>query len=297
MNEYMSQFEKYSSLEAYKVAAMAKEKGLVLLEGDFNTYSAIPDRPYYEHDPGRKGYAIVKVVLGLYLTLNEDGSVFQDTVVDRYQGCFDTVWFRYSLEQAKEQILNFDGTIKNPPNFYAFVRQYLEEPEYYGYLQRFFLDEFAHKHGIVFKEKIMYIGGQHNVWVFNDDEYELDDILDCCKESFSKITKNDFLLVTDISRLNHNLHAWSRLCHVVPVAYFDTSCTTYVYRGRVQQEGEEMLDDEDDEPMEQGNDNLMMDEDELPVIGWREYEQMTEEHRQMMMEQDEPFIEGVEENE
>jgi len=266
----MNEFEKYSSLEAYEVAAMAREKGLLLLE---STYGSEAGYPEYG-DNNRRGFCVVKVIGGQWLTLEDHGSVFQNHGFSN-SSVYGTVRFNLTLAQAKEQIMNFDGIIKNPPKFFAYVRVYDGEPEYFGYIQCLYLEEFARQNGISYEERFVCIGGPE----FTEEEGKgFDDILDCCEKSLLRLKENpgvSYLVVSDISRLDDELEFWRQtfemvfLCYEeMPIPYKNYGYTKYSYHAfkeieKVQQE----------------------------------YEQMTEEHRQMMMEQDEPFIEGVEENE
>ena len=99
------------------------------------------------------------MIAGRYLTLTDDGYVAQDyfyTDTARY----GAVRFRLTLEEAKRRIENFNGTIKNHPRFFAFVRVYKDEPEYYGFLQRLRLTEFAEKHRITYADKFKCVGGR-----------------------------------------------------------------------------------------------------------------------------------------
>lgn len=253
-------FESYSSKEACEVATMAKAKGLTLLEGNYFN-------PLDTTDNKSKGYCVAKVIAGQYLTLADDGSVYPSF---RLCGSYKnrTGEFHLTLAQAKEQIMNFNGIIKNPPAFYAFVRVYNEEPEYYGFLQRLYLEDFARKHGIAYKELFICIGGRQSTAEFSSDTAAVFDILDCCKKSFSKITKNDFLVVSDMSRLNGEMYIWRTTFNIVSVNLEETSYMKYEYHKSTESE-EDM-----------------------------EYEQMAQEHMEMMMAQDEQsFVEGVEENE
>ncbi len=280
MKDYMTQFEKYSSLEAYEVAATAREKGLLLLEGTYNDNSYYP---IYEDNPAR-GYCVVKVMAGQYLTLWHDGSVYQDHVFDG-PCTYKAVKFYLTLEEARNLIMNFNGTITNHPNFFAYVRVYDGEPEYYGLLQRLCLEEFARKHGITYKERFMCIGGHENTVWHPDDSRGIDDILDCCEKSFSKMDEDSYLVVSDISRLNDNLYTWRQIFNIItvayenlPLSYEDMGYTKYEYH-------------ESEELRKAIQDYEKSKED-------REYERMCQEHRKIMMEQDEQlFIEEGEENE
>lgn len=271
MKQYMAQFEKYSSLEAYEVAAMAREKGLTLLEGDFGECSTWSN---YKPGDNCKGYCVVKVTAGQYLTLRDDGSAIQAYA---YDGPFlyRTVRFRLTLEQAKEQIMNFDGTIKNPPNFFAYVRVYSDEPIYYGFLQVLYLEEFARKHGITYREKFVCTGGREDMVPHPEDGTGISDILECCKESFSQMNKDSYLVVSDLSRLNDNTDMWREMFDIIPINYCEMGYTEYYYR-----ESEKL--------------KKRMREYEQGEID-REYENMSQEHREMMLQDDQPCIEMEEE--
>lgn len=196
MNAYMAQFERLTSLEAYEVAKMAKAKGLVLLEGFYkgNSDDQFPIEGY------KKGFCVAKVIAGQYLTLADDNSVFQARVpFDFCKG----VYFDLTLAEAKERIMNFDGTIKNPPNFFAYVRLYDNEPKFYGPLQILYLEEFARRHRIEYKRKFVYLGGTPYKECCAWDKTGIDCVIDDCNESFSLITKNDFLVVSDIGRIDN----------------------------------------------------------------------------------------------
>lgn len=250
----MSEFEKYSSLEAYQVAEMAKEKGLVLVEGNYLN-------PWDSTDIKSNGYCVATVIAGQYLVLADDCSV---SPINKLHGYYrnNTYEFPWTLKRAKEKIVNFGGTIKNPPNFFAYVRVYSEEPEYYGFLQRLYLEDFAQKHGITYKELFMCTGGRQSTKRFSASTAEMDSVIDCCKKSFSQITKDDFLVVSDTSRLAGNKYMWGASFNIIPVNFEETSYSKYKYR----------------EPAKSEEDI--------------EYEEMVEEHREMMMElDDQPFIE------
>lgn len=55
MKQYMAQFENYIDLEANPVAAMAKEKGLLLLEGGYQGNAYEP----FSHDGIKRGFVII----------------------------------------------------------------------------------------------------------------------------------------------------------------------------------------------------------------------------------------------
>jgi len=273
----MDEFEKYSSLEAYEVAAMAKEKGLILLEGDYQE-SAYES---FSNDGNKRGYCVSKVIAGEYLTLWEDGTVHQEYIYDG-PSMSKTVWFRLTLDEAKEQIINFDGTIKNPPNYFAYVRVYEDEPEYCAYLQILYLEEFAHEYGITYKERFVCIGGKElTVW-HPEDGRGIDDILVCCEESFNKMDKDSYLVITSISRLNDNIDIWRQAFDIIslgynplPVPYENMGYTKYEYH-----ESAEL--------------QKVIQKYEQDWID-REYKRMTQEHREMMLQDDQPWIEMEEE--
>lgn len=263
----MSEFEKYSSLEAYQVAEMAKVKGLILLEGNYLN-------PWDSTDIKSKGYGVARMIAGQYLILADDGSVYPSCkLYGSYEG--NTWEFQSTLEQAKERIVNFGGTIKNPPNFFAYVRVYSEEPEYYGFMQRLYLEEFAQKHGITYKELFICTGGRQSTVGFSASTTEMDDVIDYCKKSFSQITKDDFLVVSDTSRLNGDKYMWGVSFNIIPVSFEETSYTRYEYH-KLEKAPKRSGDEEEQE------------ED-------IEYEQMSQEHWKMTMEQDnQTFIESEE---
>lgn len=264
---YMDEFEKYSSIGAYEVAELAKAKGLTLLEGAYKGCSAYP----VLGDNSSKGFCVAKAIAGQYLTLRDDGTA---CLLYAHDGpCMSrTVWFDLTLEQAKERIANFDGVIKNCPNFFAYVRLYNGEPRYYGYLQMLHLEEFARKHGITYKEKFVCIGGQENTVWHPEDGRGIDDILECCNESFSKMDKDSFLVVSDLSRLNDSIDIWRQAFDIIPVGFSAMGYTEHYYH-----ESEKLRK------------AIREYEQDLEDI---EYEAMCQEYREMMLEQDEPFIEA-----
>lgn len=267
---YMDEHKQYSSIEAYEVAEMAKAKGLTLLEGNYKGHSAQPCLG----DSSHKGYCVVRAIAGQYLTLRDDGTVCQ---LYLYDGPFmyRTVRFDLALEEAKELIVNFDGAIKNCPNFFAYIRLYNDEPRYYGYLQMLHLEEFARKHGITYKEKFVCIGGQKNTVWHPEDGRGISDILDFCEESISKMDKDSFLVVSDLSRLNDNIDIWRNLFDIIPVDFSEMGYTEYLYH--------------ESEKLRKAIREYEQDLEE------REYEAMCKEHREMMLEQDQQFIEAEEE--
>lgn len=191
MKQYIAQFENYIDLEANPVAAMAKEKGLLLLEGGYQGNAYEP----FSHDGIKRGYCVVKVIAGQYLTLADDYTVSQAREL------FDlrkTVYFNLTLAEAKERIINFTGAIKNPPNFFAYVRLYDDEPKYYAHVQMLYLEQFACQHKITYKHKFVYLGGMPDEEYYAGNRTGIDGIIGDCKGSFSLITENDFLVVSDI---------------------------------------------------------------------------------------------------
>ena len=221
---YMDEHKQYSSTEACEVAEMAKAKGIILLEGNYGDCSCHP----YPGSNSRKGFCVAKVIAGQYLTLDDNGSFYQDYSYGDTARCGD-VWFRLTLEEAKRQIENFNGTIKNHPRFFAYIRVYKGEPKYYGFMQRLCLDEFAHKHGITYAEKFMCVGGQQSEVWHPCDTTGIDDVIDCCRKSFSQITEDDYLVVTDFSRLNDEWDIWKNSYNIIPVCYEDTGYERYEY--------------------------------------------------------------------
>lgn len=268
---YMDEFEKYSSIEAYEVAELAKAKGLTLLEGNYGDRSAYPGLG----DSSRRGYCVAKVIAGQYLTLRDDGTVCQLYLYDG-PSMSRTVRLDLALEQAKELIVNFDGAIKSCPNFFAYIRVYNDEPRYYGYLQMLHLQEFARKHGITYKEKFVCIGGRENTVWHPEDGTGIDDILKCCNESFSKMDKDSFLVVSDLSRLNDNIDLWRQAFDIIPIDYDEMGYTEYLYH-----ESEKLQ-------------KRIRKYEQYEID--REYEKMNQEYREMMQELgDQPCIEMEEE--
>lgn len=221
---------RYSSIEVNALAELAKTKGLVLFEGNYEGLSCDPN---YKSNGG-KGYGVAMVIAGQYLTLTDDGYVYQDY---NHDGPFKerTLRLRLTWEQAKDLIENFNGTIKNYPNFFAYIRVYDGEPEYYGQLQMLYLEAFAHKHGFTYKEKIVCTGGKRDVWLHPEDTTAIDDVISCCKKSFSQIGEGDFLVVADTSRLNDELYIWRQIFDIISVGdiisevFYDMGYTQYNY--------------------------------------------------------------------
>lgn len=262
--------KQYSSTAACEVAEMAEAKGLILLEGDYDVCSRYP----YSRGDNCRGFCVVWGVAGQYLTLADDGSFYQDYSYGDTARCKD-VWFRLTLDEAKSRIESFDGTIKNYPRFFAYIRVYKGEPEYYGFLQRLYLTEFAEKHGITYSGKVMCVGGQRFELCHPDISAGIDDVIDCCWESFSQIAEDDYLVVTDISRLNDELDIWKNSYNLIFASYADMGYTKYNY-------------------YESDKLRKMIRYYEKSIED-SEYEAMCQEHREMMFEQDEPFIEVEEE--
>ena len=262
---YMDEHKQYSSIEAYEVAELAKEKGLTLLEGNYNESSSDSN-----NDSDCKGYCVTKMIAGQYFTLTDDSYIYQDHFYNGPTSC-RTVWFRLTLEEAKKRIENFNGTFKNYPRFFAYIRVYKGEPEYYGFLQRLCLTEFAEKHGITYAEKFVCVGGQQSEVWHPCDSTGIDDVIDCCRKSFAKMDEDSYLVVSDLTRLNDDWDIWRNSYNIIPVYYEDMGYERYEYyeseklRKRIR-EYEQYLED-------------------------REYEAMSQEYREMMLEQDEPFIE------
>lgn len=272
MYRYMDEIKPYSSIEVSELAELAKTKGLTLFEGNYEGFRF--DLNYDESNVGGRGYGVAMVIAGQYLTLTDDGCVYQDYCHDGpYKE--EVVWFRLTFEQAKELIVNFNGTIKNHPNFFAYIRVYDGEPQYYGQLQLLYLEEFARKHGITYKEKFVCSGGKKNAWLHPEDGTAISDVISCCKKSFSQITEDDFLVVSDMSRLNDEWYIWRQIFDIIPVNYYEMGYTEYSY-----QESEKLKKAIRD--FEKDNED-------------RAYEAMCQEHREMMFEQDEPFIDVEEE--
>lgn len=271
MYRYMDELKPYSSIEVWELAELAKTKGLTLFEGDYEGWPFDPD---YSLNVGGKGYGVALVIAGQYLTLADDGCVYQDYL---HNGPYkeEAVWFRLTFEQAKELIVNFDGTIKDYPTFFAFIRVYDGEPEYYGQLQLLYLEEFARKHGITYKEKFVCSGGKQHVWLHPENAVAIDDVICCCEKSFSQMTGNAFLVVSDMSRLNDELYIWRQIFDIIAVNYYEMGYTEYNYH-----ESEEL--------------KKAIRDFEKDKEDW-EYEAMCQEHREMMLEQDQPFIEAEEE--
>ena len=270
---YMDEHKQYSSIEAYEVAELAKAKGLILLEGAYegcSAYSILGDN-------SSKGFCVAKEIAGQYLTLRDNGNACQLYAHDG--PCMSrTVWFDLTLEQAKERIVNFDGTIKNCPNFFAYIRLYNDEPRYYGYLQMLHLEEFARKHGITYRERFVCIGGKENTVWHPEDGRGISDILNFCEKSFSKMDKDSFLVVSDLSRLNDSIDIWRNSFDIIPVGFSEMGYTEYLYH--------------ESEKLRKAIRDYEQDLED------REYEAMCQEHREMMFEQeDQPFIEAEETHE
>lgn len=266
----MDEYKNYSNAEVREIAGLARAKGLTLLEGNYNGCSAYPDLG----DDSCRGFCVAKAIAGQYLTLRNDGIVCQ-LYAHNGPSMSRTVWFDLVLAQAKELIVNFDGTIKNPPNFFAYVRVYNDEPRYYGYLQMLHLEDFACKHGITYKERFVCIGGQENTVWHPEDGRGIDDILECCEESFSKMDQDSYLVVSDLSRLNDSIDIWRSAFDVIPVDFYEMGYTVYEYH-----ESETLRE-------------AMRCEEK--AVEDRKYEEMCQEHRKIMLELDEPFIESEEE--
>lgn len=218
---YMDKHKQYSSIEAYEVAEMAKKKGLVLLEGDYKAASCNSD-----NTSDYKGYCLAKEIANQYLTLKDDDFVYQDYEYDGH--CvFRTVHFRLTLEQAKERITNFNGEIKGCPDFYAYIRVYDGEPAYCGQVQLLYLEEFARRHGITYKEKFVCVGGQKEdaLRFASDGPQMCAGIYDILRPSWFS-----FLVVSDTSRLSDYMRLWKQKFEIIPlnVEYF--GYTEYWYR-------------------------------------------------------------------
>lgn len=165
-----------------------------------------------------------------------------------------------------------------PLSLYHYVRVYSEEPEYYGFLQRLYLEDFAQKHGITYKELFMCTGGRQSIAEFSASTAEMDAVIDSCKKSFSQITKDDFLVVSDTSRLAGDKYMWGVSFNIIPVNFQETSYTKYEYHKL--EKGPKSPREEEYEEEEQEQDEDI------------EYEQMSREHWEMMMEQaEQPFVE------
>jgi len=265
----MSRFKKYSSTEVYEVAEMAKAKGLVLLEGEYHKYSSCSD-----NTTDFKGYCLAKEMANQYFTLKNDDTVYQDY---EYDGCgrWRAVYFNLTLEQAKERITNFSGAIKEYPDFYAFVRIFDGEPAYCGQVQMLYLEEFARRHGITYKEKFVCVGGQReDSLVFPADGPEMyAGIYDTLRPSWFS-----FLVVADIGRLSDYMRLWENKFEIIYLNMKDFGYTEYWYR-------------ESETPRKK------VETCYTRTVKDMEYEIMEQEHRLMMIEQDEPFIEAEEEHE
>ena len=212
---YMDEHKQYSSIEAYEVAELAKEKGLTLLEGNYNESSSDSN-----NDSDCKGYCVTKMIAGQYFTLTDDSYIYQDHFYNGPTSC-RTVWFRLTLEEAKKRIENFNGTFKNYPRFFAYIRVYKGEPEYYGFLQRLCLTEFAEKHGITYAEKFVCVGGQQSEVWHPCDSTGIDDVIDCCRKSFAKMDEDSYLVVSDLTRLNDEWDIWRNSYNIIAVVRQD----------------------------------------------------------------------------
>lgn len=276
---YMDEHKQYSSIEAYKVAEMARAKGLILLEGPYQNFFADPGT----RAKNSRGFCVAKVLAGQYLTLRDDGTVCQ---LYSHDGPFmyKTVWFDLTLGQAKELITNFDGVIKSNPNFFAYIRVYAGEPRYYGYLQMLHLEEFARKHGITYKEKFVCIGGHDTTVWHPEDSRGIDDILAFCEKSFSKMDKDSFLVVSDLSRLNDSINIWTQCFDIISVSFSEVGYTEYCYHEseklrKAIQEYERDAKDMEYEDMCQEYEEMMLEQGDQPVIEAEEtYEECSNEH-------------------
>ena len=97
MYRYMDEIKPYSSIEVSELAELAKTKGLTLFEGNYEGFRF--DLNYDESNVGGRGYGVAMVIAGQYLTLTDDGCVYQDYCHDGpYKE--EVVWFRLTFEQA-----------------------------------------------------------------------------------------------------------------------------------------------------------------------------------------------------
>lgn len=274
---YMDEFREYSSFEAYQAAKMAKTKGLTLLESD-----------YYEGDLESytgKGYCVVKEIAEQTLTLKDDGTVFQDYDYDYYDGdgcvvVYKAVHWNLTLEQAKERIANFNGTIKNHPRFFAYVRTYGDEPGYFETMQQVYLDEFAHRHGITYAGKFVCLGGPKDEPCGAREEAAVDDIIKCCEASFSDITKDDYLVVADYDRLNNATRLWESKYAIISVSNEDAVYKSYYEQYKRYHYYNEVT-------------HLFLES----VLREDTWEELCQKVQEVMSEQDEPAIEWDEEDE
>lgn len=99
------------------------------------------------------------------------------------------------------------------------------DPEYYGYLQLLQLEKFARTNGIVYKERFVCYGGPSKTWWSQDDRTQCDNIIACCEESFSQITANDFLVVSDVNRLGEGWYVWHHLFDIISVGFYEMGYT------------------------------------------------------------------------
>lgn len=270
---YRPGHEKYTTDEACKIAAIAEEKGLVLLEGNYMGYLSNPTQGTLD----LRGYCVTKVVAGQYLVLS-DGGELQNYSYHKVLA-HEKISFNLTLEEAKNLIENFDGTAENYPNFFAYIRVSDGEPAHYGYLQLLQLEEFARANGIVYKEKFVCSGGPETWWS-QGDRTQCDNVIACCEESFSQITANDFLVVSDMNRLGDGWYVWHNLFDIIPVGFGEMGYIKYEYSQfeRLQREKRDY-------------------EKQKKAIADSEYEEMCQEHREMILEEGEPFIELEEQDE
>lgn len=268
---YWPGYEKYTTDEARKIAAIAKEKKLILLEGNY--MGCLCDPTQGSRDS--RGYCVTQVVAGQYLVLSADGE-FQN--YSYHKGLtYEDLSPNLTLEEAKKLIENFDGTAENYPNFFAYIKVSDGEPEHYGYLQLLQLEQFAQENGIVYKEKFVCNGGP-KTWWSQEDRTQCDNIIGCCEESFSQITANDFLVVSDMNRLGEGWYVWHQLFDIIPVGFREMGYIQYEYSSFERYQREEKKYKK-----------------QMKELADREYEEMCREHREMMFEQDQPCIDVEEE--
>lgn len=270
---YRSEYEKYATVEACEVAAIAKKKGLVLLEGNYMGYLLNPAQGSLDS----RGYCITKVVARQYLVLS-DGGEFQNYSYHKALS-YEDISFNLTLEEAKRLIENFDGTAKNYPNFFAYIKVNDDDPEYYGYLQLLQLEAFAQAHGIVYKEKFVCFGGPSRTCWTQEDTPQRDNIITCCERSFSHITANDFLVVSNLNQLK-GWNVWHCLFDIISVGFWEMGYIKYEYS-----------------MFEMHQKELRAHEEWIKEEADREYEEMTQEHREMMLQDDQPCIEAEDDDE
>lgn len=270
-------FQEYSSPEVFQVAEMARVKGLTLLEEVFGGGNGSENK-----DDVYKGYCVVKEIVGQTLTLKDDGTVFQDYAWNcEGTNLYKTVDCNLTLEQARTRIANFNGYIKNYPRFFAFARVYENEPDYFGTVQQICLDEFAYRHGITYAGKFICSGGLEDDPCDGWGGAAVDDVIACCEASFSDITKDDYLVVADYSRLNSNFDVWDGNYEIICVGCEDKNYSRYNRQYKYYHYSE----------------TIRVWKEALAYEKWKEeneYEEICYEYQKMMSEMDIPDVPAIE---